>query len=45
MVRTKCCMCVKPGSIPAVVKSILMSGVVVNYSTLDEKVLSRIKKS
>ena len=45
MVRTKCFKCVKPGSIPGCVESILISGIVVNYiSTRDEKELSRIKK-
>ena len=44
MVRTKCCKCVKPGSIPGCVESILISGIVANYSTRDEKELSRIKK-
>ena len=43
VVRTKCCKCVKPGSIPRSVESILISGIVVN-STRDEKELSRIKK-
>jgi hypothetical protein len=30
VVRTKCCKCVKPGSIPDCVESILMSDIVVN---------------
>ena len=43
MVKTRCCNCVNPGSIPASVESILISGIVVN-STRDEKELSKIKK-
>ena len=37
VVKTKCCKGVKPGSIPGCAESILMSGIVVNYSTRDEK--------
>ena len=46
MVRTTCCKCVKPGSIPAVVKKPFnadQASLLIN-STRDEKELSRIKK-
>ena len=45
MVRTKCCKCVKPGSIPGCVESILIqASLLINSATPDEKELSRIKK-
>ena len=40
MVKTKCCNCAKPGSIPAVAKKPFN----VRHATRDEKELSRIKK-
>ena len=43
MVKTKGCKCVKPGSIPGCVESILIQVSLIN-STPDEKELSRIKK-
>ena len=45
MERKKCCKCVKPGSIPVVVKTILkcQASLLIN-STRNEKNLSRIKK-
>jgi hypothetical protein len=45
VVRTKRCKCLKPGSTPGWVESILMSGIVVYYSTRDERELSRLKKA
>ena len=45
MARTICFKCMTPGSIPGCIKSILASGVVVNYSTREEKGLSGIKKN
>ena len=44
MVRTMCCKCVKPGSIPGSVESILYQASLLINSTRDEKELSRIKK-
>ena len=44
MVKTKCCNCAKPGSIPAVVKKPFNVRHLLINSTRDEKELSRIKK-
>ena len=44
VVRTMCCKCVKPGSIPGSVESILYQASLLINSTRDEKESSRIKK-